>query len=130
MRTTTSQRERGRRLYFQRLVARAVRRLPPNIVALLDNVEIVVEDEPTPAQLAKAPGGQELFGLYEGTPRTARDSGYSMALPDKITIFRKPIERACATPADIAREVQITIIHELAHHFGIDEDRLIELGWD
>lgn len=130
MRTTASHGERARRLHFTRLVARAVRRLPPDILALLDNVEIVVEDEPTPMQLARAQGGQEVFGLYEGTPRTARDSGYSMVLPDKITIFRKPIERHCATPADIAREVQVTIIHELAHHFGIDEDRLVELGWD
>jgi len=128
--TAVSPVERGRRLRFERLVARAVRRLPPDILALLDNVEIVVEDEPTPEQAAQAEPGTELFGLYEGTPLTARGSGYSMVLPDKITIFRKPIERTCATPAEMMREVQITVVHEIAHHFGIDEERLAELGWD
>ena len=124
------QAERARRIRFERLVMRAVRRLPPQVKAMLDNVEIVVEDEPRPEQRANAEDGETLFGLYEGTPLTARDSGYSMALPDKITIFRRPIERACATPEEMADEIRITIIHELAHHFGIDEDRIAELGWE
>jgi predicted Zn-dependent protease with MMP-like domain len=102
---------------------------------MLDNIEIVIEDEPTAEQLgaggASAGGedGSELFGLYEGTPLTARGSDYSLVLPDKITIFQRPIERSCATPEEIAEEVRITVIHELAHHFGIEEDRIAELGW-
>jgi predicted Zn-dependent protease with MMP-like domain len=96
---------------------------------MLNNVEIVIEDEPTPEQIGSLEDGEELFGLYEGTPLTERGSGYSMALPDKITIFRKPLERACETPEEMADEVRVTVIHELAHHFGIDEDRIAELGW-
>jgi predicted Zn-dependent protease with MMP-like domain len=96
---------------------------------MLSNVEIVIEDEPTPEQIGSFEEGDELFGLYEGTPLTERGSGYSMALPDKITIFRRPLERACETPEEMANEVRITVIHELAHHFGIDEDRIEELGW-
>jgi predicted Zn-dependent protease with MMP-like domain len=96
---------------------------------MLDNVDIVIEDEPTVEQLGTDDDGSELFGLYEGTPLTARGSDYSMVLPDKITIFRRPIERACATPEEMAEEVQITVVHELAHHFGIEEDRIAELGW-
>ena len=122
--------DRARKLRFERLVVRAVRRLPPEIRAMLDNVEIVVEDEPTAEQLSAAAGGDTLFGLYEGTPLTARGGSYSMTLPDKITIFRRPIERACETPEDMAEEIRITIIHELAHHFGFDEDRIAELGWE
>lgn len=96
---------------------------------MLDNVEIVVEDEPTTEQLGSHEGGDELFGLYEGTPLTARGSDYSLVLPDKITIFRRPIERACSTPEEMADEVRVTVIHELAHHFGIEEDRIADLGW-
>lgn len=96
---------------------------------MLDNVEIVVEDEPTTEQLGSHEDGDELFGLYEGTPLTARGSDYSLVLPDKITIFRRPIERACSTPEEMADEVRVTVIHELAHHFGIEEDRIADLGW-
>jgi predicted Zn-dependent protease with MMP-like domain len=121
--------ERARKIRFERLVVRALRRLPADVQAMLDNVEIVVEDEPTPEQRGEAADGEELFGLYEGTPLTARGSDYTMVLPDKITIFRRPIERACETPEEMADEVRVTVIHELAHHFGIDEDRIAELGW-
>jgi len=96
---------------------------------MLDNIEIVIEDEPTAEQRGDDDDGSELFGLYEGMPLTARGGDYSMVLPDKITIFRKPIERACTTPEEMAEEVQVTVIHELAHHFGMEEDRIAELGW-
>ncbi len=96
---------------------------------MLNNVEIVVEDEPTPEQLGDGEDGDELFGLYEGTPLTARGSDYSLVLPDKITIFRRPLERACQTPEEMADEIRVTVIHELAHHFGIEEDRIADLGW-
>jgi predicted Zn-dependent protease with MMP-like domain len=123
--------ERVQRRAFERLVVRVLDNLPDHIHAMLDNVEVVVEEEPTPRQLrtARVGRGHTLFGLYEGVPLTQRDSGYSMVLPDKVTIFRGPIERACPTADERARQVRITVIHELAHHVGIDEDRLAELGW-
>jgi predicted Zn-dependent protease with MMP-like domain len=127
--TALPQADRARKIRFERIVVRALRRLPPEVRRMLDNVEIVVEDEPTAEQLGDHQDGDELFGLYEGTPLTARGSGYSLVLPDKITIFRRPIERACHTPEEMADEVRITVIHELAHHFGIEEDRIAELGW-
>ncbi|MFM8595125.1 MAG: metallopeptidase family protein [Chloroflexota bacterium] len=98
---------------------------------MLDNVEIVVEDEPSPHHLAQwADSADDLFGLYEGVPQTERDSSYGMVLPDKITIFRGPLERAFRTPQAIAREVRITVAHELGHHVGLDEERLADLGLD
>jgi predicted Zn-dependent protease with MMP-like domain len=127
--TALPQADRARKIRFERIVVRALRRLPPEIRAMLDNVEIVVEDEPTTEQLGSHEDGDELFGLYEGTPLTARGSDYSLVLPDKITIFRRPIERACSTPEEMADEVRVTVIHELAHHFGIEEDRIADLGW-
>jgi predicted Zn-dependent protease with MMP-like domain len=107
---------------------------------MLDNVEVVVEDEPTPEQIAAdrlrgraeaATDGDDatLFGLYEGVPLTERGQGYSMVLPDKITIFRGPIERTCRSRQELMREVRVTVVHELGHHLGLDEDRLEELGW-
>jgi predicted Zn-dependent protease with MMP-like domain len=127
--TALPQADRARKIRFERLVVRALRRLPPEIRDMLDNVEIVVEDEPTAEQLGSPADGDELFGLYEGTPLTARGSDYSLVLPDKITIFRRPIERACTTPEEMADEIRVTVIHELAHHFGIEEDRIADLGW-
>jgi predicted Zn-dependent protease with MMP-like domain len=130
MRETVGRRvEQARRRRFERLVARALDTLPPDVVAMLDNVEVVVEDEPTPEQIDRRGGEEEtLFGLYEGVPLTQRGSGYTLVLPDKITIFRGPLERACRSPAEVAREVRITVIHELGHHLGFDEERLNELG--
>lgn len=125
--TALPQAERARKIRFERAVVRALRRLPPGVRRMLDNVEIVIENEPAPELIAE---GEELFGLYEGTPLTDRGSGYSMVLPDKITIFRRPIERASNTPEEMADEIRVTVIHELAHHFGIEEDRIAELGWE
>ena len=120
--------EQARRRRFERLVERALDGLPPDVAAMLDNVEVVVEDEPTPAQLERGDAGETLFGLYEGVPLTERGSGYSLVLPDKVTIFRGPLERACRSPAEIAREVRITVVHELGHHLGFEEERLDDLG--
>ncbi len=125
--------EQARRRRFERLVARALDDLPPEVGAMLDNVEVVVEDEPTPEQIGcghrdATEDGETLFGLYEGVPLTDRGAGYSLVLPDKITIFRGPLERAFRSPSAIRREVGVTVAHELAHHLGFDEDRLEELG--
>ncbi len=121
----------ARRRHFERLVEKALDGLPPQVAAMLDNVEVVVEDEPSAHHLTMWEDGAEtLFGLYEGIPQTERDSTYGMVLPDKITIFRGPLERAFRSPQAIAREVRITVVHELGHHFGLDEERLAELGLD
>lgn len=97
---------------------------------MLDNVEVVVEDEPSPAQVrSNGTSGETLFGLYEGIPLTDRGNGYSMVLPDKITIFRRPLERTFRSPRELMEQVRITVIHELGHHLGLEEDRLEALGW-
>jgi len=96
----------------------------------MENVQILVEDEPS-AELREEMGlqrGQTLFGLYQGVPLTERTTNY-MNLPDTITIFRKPILRLFHTPPEIRREIARTVIHEIAHHFGIDDDRIEDLGW-
>jgi predicted Zn-dependent protease with MMP-like domain len=132
--------EQARRQRFERIVARALDGLSPEVVAMLDNVQVIVEDEPTDEQLAlgrgypdpsdtAAHGGEEtLFGLYEGVPLTRRGADYHLVPPDRITIFRGPLERTFASPGAIAREVRVTVMHELGHHLGFEEDRLVELG--
>ena len=114
---------------FRDLVADALDSLPPDITALMENVDIVVEDEPPSDSLARLARGSTLFGEYRGFPLTARGVHYEGALPDKISIFKGPIERYYRTPNGIREQVRKTVIHEIGHHFGIDEDRLEELGW-
>jgi len=116
---------------FEALVVEAMNSLPLEFQDRLDNVDVVVETRPTPAQLARVglPAGSLLFGLYEGIPLTRRTSRYGLVLPDKITIFQEPIEAHCHTPAAIRRQVQRTVVHEIAHHFGIGDRRLQEIGW-
>ena len=130
----------ARRQRFERIVIRALDGLSPEVVAMLDNVEVIVEDEPTAEQLALGRGypdphesagddGEEtLFGLYEGVPLTRRGSDYHLVPPDRITIFRGPLERAYTSPQAIAREVRITVMHELGHHLGFEESGLETLG--
>jgi predicted Zn-dependent protease with MMP-like domain len=116
-------------LDFYELVEQALEGLPPELSELLDNVAIVVDDWPdylTP--LVNGDYGDTLYGLYEGVPLTERGAGYYGMLPDKITIFRGPLERDFRR-AELEEQIRITVVHEIAHHFGIDEDRLEELGW-
>jgi predicted Zn-dependent protease with MMP-like domain len=114
-------------LDFYKLVERALEGLPPELSRLLDNVAIVVDDWPEYSTPLVA-GGETLYGLYEGVPLTERGAGYYGFLPDKITIFRGPLERDFATQA-LEKQVRITVVHEIAHYFGFDEERLEELGW-
>jgi predicted Zn-dependent protease with MMP-like domain len=114
---------------FYELVERALEKLPPELAELLDNVAIVVEDWPdysTP--LVPEEEEDVLYGLYEGVPLTQRAAGYYGFLPDKITIFRGPLERDFA-PEELEEQVRITVVHEIAHHFGFEEQRIEELGW-
>jgi predicted Zn-dependent protease with MMP-like domain len=108
---------------FEEAVADALDTLPPELTRVMDNVVILVEDDPPP-------GEEDLLGLYEGTPLTARDGGWAAgSLPDRITIFRRPTLELCESREEVVAEVQVTVVHEIAHHFGIDDDRLHELGW-
>jgi predicted Zn-dependent protease with MMP-like domain len=105
---------------FEQIVQDALDSLPAELHDRISNVEIVVEDEP--------PGGQPLLGLYQGVPLTRRGTGYSGALPDKITIYRGPLERLYGRdPEVLAAQVRHVVLHEVAHHFGISDERLIEI---
>ena len=116
---------------FEVLVERALDGLPEHVQRLLENVAIVVEDEPTPDQLRSGGSGPDdtLYGLYEGTPATVYGADYA-AFPNKISLFRLPLEEDFADPTELAMEVRRTVIHELAHHAGIDEERLERFGLD
>ena len=114
---------------FRDLVSEALDSIPEDIMAKMSNVEIVVEDEPPPESLQRLPRRSTLFGEYRGFPLTARGVNYEGALPDKISIFKGPIERTYRTPNGIREQVRKTVLHEIGHHFGIEEDRLHELGW-
>jgi len=118
-----------RREKFYDLVMKAVEELPPIFQERLENVDIVVADWPSPAQLAKSNirGRFGLLGLYEGVPHTRRGPGYSMVLPDKITVFRKPIEARCHSWKEAEEEIGRVVRHEIAHHFGFDEGELRDI---
>ena len=104
---------------FEEMVGDALDTLPPALTKVMRNVVVVVEDGTDP----------RLLGLYQGIPLTERLSDYSAVLPDKITIFQDAICAICDTEADVVREVRTTVVHEVGHHFGIDDERLHELGW-
>jgi predicted Zn-dependent protease with MMP-like domain len=113
---------------FEGLVADALDSLPPSLGELMDNVAVIVEDWPTAEQLSGRAG--TLLGLYEGIALTHRSPlSYSGAMPDRITIFRRPIAGLARTEAELVKLVTTTVIHEVAHHFGISDGRLEELGW-
>lgn len=124
----TSVRHLGRR-DFEDLVREAIEDLPEEFLARLENVDVVVQAEPTRDQLWRHGIDEEgsLLGLYEGVPLTAREN-YGFVLPDKITIFQRPIEEICDSRDELVDEVQATVVHEVAHHFGIDDEALREMG--
>lgn len=105
---------------FEHEVREALRTLPPELGDSMSNVEIVIDDEP--------PHGMPLLGLYQGVPLTRRGAYYAGALPDKITVFRGPLERLYGRSQErLRREIRRVVLHEVAHHFGISDERLIEL---
>lgn len=108
---------------FEKLVADALDSIPAELAAAMSNVVVLVESEPPPDD-------PELLGIYEGTPLTERDGWWDAgALPDRITIFQGPLERLCTSDQQLRAEIAITVVHEVAHHFGIDDHHLNELGW-
>jgi predicted Zn-dependent protease with MMP-like domain len=105
---------------FEELVADALDSIPPELGQLMDNVWVKVEDRARPG----------LLGLYEGVPLTQRNSAYAgMVMPDRITIYRRTICAVCDSEDQVVDQVRTTVVHEVAHHFGIDDNRLRELGW-
>ena len=106
---------------FEELVAEALDAVPDALLKLMDNVVVLVEDDPE--------DDRELLGLYEGYALTNRGWDYGGVLPDRITIYRNPTLRICDTDDDVVDEVATTVVHEIAHHFGIDDERLHDLGW-
>ncbi|MEU4156315.1 metallopeptidase family protein [Actinoplanes sp. NPDC026670] len=107
---------------FEELVGEALDEVPVELMSLMNNVVFLVEDLPPG-------GGDDLLGLYEGTALTERGWDYAGSLPDRITIFRLPTLKICDSEEDVVDEVAVTVVHEIAHHFGIEEHRLHELGW-
>jgi predicted Zn-dependent protease with MMP-like domain len=112
------QMSRGR---FEELVAEALDAVPDGLLKLMDNVVVLVEDDPE--------NDRDLLGLYEGYALTSRGWDYAGVLPDRITIYRNPTLRICDTDSEVVDEVATTVVHEIAHHFGIDDERLHDLGW-
>lgn len=107
---------------FDDLVTEALDLIPAELARLMSNCVVLVADD-------VEPGSPSLLGLYEGTPLTERGGWYTGVLPDRITIYRLPILRMCQDTHEVVDEVRITVVHEVAHHFGIDDDRLHDLGW-
>jgi predicted Zn-dependent protease with MMP-like domain len=107
---------------FEELVGEALDEVPVELLSVMNNVVFLVEDAPPD-------GRDDLLGVYEGTALTDRGWDYAGVLPDRITIYRLPTLKVCASETDVIDEVAITVVHEIAHHFGIDDHRLHELGW-
>lgn len=118
------------RAEFRRLVREAVAQLPPELLERVDNVEIVVERRPTAMDKKIAGIGPRslLLGLYHGVPLIERGEGYNLVLPDKISIYQESIEAICETDDEVREQVRKTVLHEIGHYFGIDDERLHELG--
>ena len=107
---------------FDEAVGDALDGIPEALMHALDNVVVLVEDDPPDSE-------PDLLGLYEGVPLTDRDSDYGGVLPDAIFLFRNPLKRMCETREELIEEIRVTVIHEIAHFFGIEDDHLDELGW-
>ena len=118
------------REHFQKLVREAVAALPPRLLHRVQNVDIVVERRPTARDRKRAGVGpsRTLLGLYHGIPLPSRGENYNLVLPDKITIYQESIESVCLNDDHVREQVRVTVLHELGHYFGIDDERLHELG--
>lgn len=112
---------------FEEYIASALKSIPPEFARYLDNVEIMWEDNPP---RRKGHGGEVLFGLYEGIPLIERTQGYSMILPDRITIYRNPIISYAGSDEEIVEQIRRTVIHEIGHHFGLSEEEISDAMGD
>lgn len=114
---------------FEKLVAKAIDAIPPEYAENIKNLAFVVEDEPTPEQRTKLKLNphETLYGLYEGVPLTRRNSGYNLVLPDKITIFKQPMEMSVDSLEELEAKIKHTVWHEVAHYYGLDHRRIHEL---
>ena len=121
MRTGSSALKRSRRLRFEKLVDRILLQLDPAVRRALDNVSIVVEDRPPDGSLQD-------FGIYDGVPKSERGGGYTFAVPDRIVIYQEPLEQTFADQRELAAQVRITLLHEIGHHLGLDENELDGIG--
>jgi predicted Zn-dependent protease with MMP-like domain len=117
---------------FENLVQQAISEIPESFRSLLDNVVVEIEAEPAPKDLAECEidDPTELLGLYHGTPLTERSIEMGAQLPDRISIYQRNIEAVCQTREEIVEQVRTTVLHEIGHHFGMDEDDLSEVGYD
>ena len=106
---------------FERLVGEALDSLPAALGEMMENIAVMVED---------AHPGEDLLGLYEGVPLTEREDYGGLAMPDRVTVYRLPICQICHSEEELLEEIAVTVIHEVAHHFGIDDETLHQLGWD
>lgn len=120
------------RAEFEKLVTQAVESLPPRFLERLENVEVMVESAPTREDLEDAgiEPGRTLFGLYQGVPQTQRGTWYGSVLPDRIVIYQRPIEAIARDRREIRKEIRITLMHEIGHHFGLGEDELSDAGYE
>jgi predicted Zn-dependent protease with MMP-like domain len=107
---------------FEEVVGEALDGVPQELTRLMDNVAVFVEEEPPPDE-------PDLLGRYHGTPLTERGWSYAGVLPDRIVVYRRPLLRMCSSRDELVDEVRITVVHEIAHHFGIDDERLHDLGY-
>ena len=121
MRTASSALKRSRRLRFEKLVDRILNQIDPTVRQALDNVSFVVEESPSD-------GDPEQFGVYDGVPKSERGGGYTFVVPDRIVIFQKPLVEAFPDQRELEEQVRITLLHEIGHHLGLDEDGLDRLG--
>lgn len=114
---------------FEELVRQAVATLPEEITERMSNVDVEVQEQPTERQLRSlgVPSGRTLLGLYQGIPLTRRTSGYNLVSPDRIIIFQRPLELTSRGDDDLVKRVRDTVVHEIAHHFGISDERLQEM---
>ena len=106
---------------FEHLVGEALDSLPPALGEMMENIVVVVED---------AHPDEDLLGLYEGVPLTEREDYGGLAMPDRVTVYRLPICQICDSEDELLDEIMVTVVHEVAHHFGIDDETLHQLGWD
>lgn len=119
---------------FEAAVDDALDAIPEDLASRMDNVVVLVEEEPDADLLTEEDYDEDglptLLGLYDGVPLTERDEGWTLVLPDRILIFKGPLERWCRTREELVDEITVTVLHEVGHHFGIPDERLHELGWE